>query len=133
MSDDAGESLTEPICFRDPDWQAVPDSPGVYVIYEGDEVLYVGMAGRNLDGNLRNRLRDHSSGQIVNMFAQYLFLARVQFIPEKRITHPRDAKAACHAYIRDRCSFSWRVTSDGAAARKMENALKAELQPTLNP
>ena len=72
-------------------------------------------------------------GQIVNMFAQYLFLARVQFIPEKRITHPRDAKAACHAYIRDRCSFSWRVTSDGAAARKMENALKAELQPTLNP
>ena len=33
------------------------------------------------------------------MFAQYLFLARVQFIPRERITHPRDAKAACHRYI----------------------------------
>ena len=79
----------------------VPTAPGVYVIYEGDEVLSVGMAGRNGRGSLRNRLRDHYSGQIVNMFAQYLFLARVQFIPEERITHPRAAKAACHDYIRE--------------------------------
>lgn len=39
------------------------------------------MSGRNGKGNLLNRLRDHCSGQIVNMFAQYLFLARVQFMP----------------------------------------------------
>ena len=91
------------------------------------------MSGRNGKGNLRNRLRDHCSGQIVNMFAQYLFLARVQFIPEERITHPRDAKAACHKYIIDRCSFRYAVAGDGAEARKLEDRLKMELKPTLNP
>ena len=90
-------TLSDPIRFRDVDWKAVPDKPGVYVINEGDEVIYVGMSGRNGKGNLRNRLRDHCSGQIVNMFAQYLFLARVQFIPDERITHPRAAKEACHS------------------------------------
>lgn len=115
------------------DWAAVPDQPGVYVIYEGDEVLYVGMAGRNGKGSLRRRLKDHHSGQIVNMFAQYLFLARVQFMPEKRITHPRDAKEACHAYMVDRCSFRFATARDGAVARALEQQLKAELRPVLNP
>jgi predicted GIY-YIG superfamily endonuclease len=87
--------LSAMISFPDVNWNDIPDQPGVYVIYEGDEVIYVGMSGRNGKGNLRNRLRDHRTGQIVNMFAQYLFLARVQFIPKERITHPRDAKAAC--------------------------------------
>lgn len=77
--------LSEQIAFAPVRWTDVPDEPGVYVIYEGEEVLYVGMAGRNGRGSLRNRLRDHCSGQIVNMFAQYLFLARVQFIPVGRV------------------------------------------------
>ena len=121
------------IPFADVDWSQVPDQPGVYVIYEGSEVLYVGMAGRNGKGTLRTRLKDHRSGQIVNMFAQYLFLARVQFIPEERITHPRDAKAACHEYITTRCAFSYCATKDGAEARSLENQLKDELRPALNP
>ena len=125
--------LSSRTAFSDVDWRTVPDQPGVYVIFEGREVLYVGMAGRNGRGSLRRRLRDHWSGQIVNMFAQYLFLARVQFIPEDRITHPRDAKAACHAYITERCSFRYGVTADGAEARKLENQLKATLKPVLNP
>ncbi len=91
------------------------------------------MSGRNGKGNLRNRLRDHSSGQIVNMFAQYLFLARVQFVPETRITHPRDAKSACHEYIMERCSFRYTTTQDGAQARALEAQLKVDLNPTLNP
>ena len=119
--------------FAEVDWSTVPDLPGVYVIFEGDEVLYVGMAGRNGRGSLRNRLKDHRSGQIVNMFAQYLFLARVQFISEERITHPREAKAACHEYITDRCSFRYLATRDGAEARQLEDRLKAELAPALNP
>ena len=69
---------------------------------------------------------------MVNMFAQYLFLARVQFIPEERITHPRDAKAACHQYITERCSFRYVTTTDGAAARALEDRLKVELAPALN-
>ena len=48
---------------RDVAWGDVPASPGVYVIYENDEVIYVGMSGRNGKGNLRNRLRDHCSGK----------------------------------------------------------------------
>ena len=126
-------SLSNLIAFGDVDWDQVPDSPGVYVIYDIAEVVYVGMSGRNGKGNLRNRLRDHCSGQIVNIFAQYLFLARVQFIPDERITHPRDAKAACHSYIINRCSFRYRVTEDGKRARELEDELKVKLKPALNP
>jgi hypothetical protein len=68
------------------------------VIYDRDEVVYGGMAGRDQKGSLRRRLRDHASGQIVNMFAQYLFLSRVQFASEDRIRHPADAKKVCRTY-----------------------------------
>jgi len=119
--------------FETVDWSTVPAEPGVYVIHDDDEIVYVGMSGRNGKGNLRNRLKDHASGQIVNMFAQYLFLARVQFIPDERITHPRVAKAACQQYIREHCAFRYHVTEDGAVARALENRLKSELRPTLNP
>jgi excinuclease UvrABC nuclease subunit len=115
------------------DWKKVPDEPGVYVIYDKGEVIYVGMAGRNGKGSLRNRLQDHSTGQIVNMFAQYLFLARVQFIPEKRVTHPREAKAACRSYILENLSFQYARTEHGADARLLENEFKAKLKPALNP
>jgi len=125
--------LSKRIKFRDADWATVPAEAGVYVIHDLDEVVYVGMAGRNGSGSLRNRLRDHSSGQIVNMFAQYLFLARVQFIPEKRISHPREAKAACQRYISERCSFQYLETKGAVEARDLENRLRKELNPSLNP
>jgi predicted GIY-YIG superfamily endonuclease len=125
--------LSAPLPFATPAWPLVPDEPGVYVIYEGDEVLYVGMAGRDGKGSLRRRLKDHGSGQIVNMFAQYLLLARVQFTVEERITHPRDPKAACRRYIAERLSFAFRVAQDGAEARRLEGELKQALRPVLNP
>lgn len=115
------------------DWTAIPDAAGAYVIYDEQEVIYVGMAGRDRGGSLRRRLRDHASGQIVNMFAQYLFLARVQFIMEERCRHPKEARAACREYIRGRCSFSFITAADGAEARDLEKQLKQELRPTLNP
>jgi hypothetical protein len=98
-----------------------------------DEVIYVGMAGRNGNGGLRKRLKDHASGQIVNMFAQYLFLARAQFLTVERITHPRDAKAACKRYITERCAFRHRSTADAAEARQLEKQLRAAFRPALNP
>lgn len=125
--------LSKRCSFDGIDWRSVPDVPGVYVIYDGEEVLYVGMAGRNGKGCLRHRLRDHASGQIVNMFAQYLFLARVQFQHDERIRHPRDAKVVCRDYIRERCSFSYLITGDAAEARDLENRLKWDLRPALNP
>jgi hypothetical protein len=98
-----------------------------------DEVIYVGMAGRNGQGGLRKRLKDHASGQIVNMFAQYLFLARAQFLRSERITHPRDAKAACRQYITERCALRFRSAASGAEALALEQQLKMELKPSLNP
>jgi len=125
--------LTDRRRFCETNWVDVPAQPGVYVIYDLDEVVYVGMAGRNGQGSLRNRLRDHASGQIVNMFAQYLFLARVQFGRNERITHPRDAQAACRSYIRDRCSFRYQIAIDANDARRLELELKSALRPALNP
>ena len=119
--------------FSETEWDDVPAKAGVYVIYDLAEVIYVGMAGRNGKGTLRNRLKDHSTGQVVNMFAQYLFLDRVQFVPKKRIAHPREAREACHMYIKERCSFTYRVAEDGTQARDMENELKLKLKPSLNP
>lgn len=130
--DDLGNALSKRIAFRDADWSSVPAQPGVYVINDVDEVIYVGMAGRNGRGSLRNRLRDHASGQMVNMFAQYLFLARVQFVPAQRITHPREAKSACQRYIRERCSFQYLSTDGAAQARELEKVLQSELKPALN-
>jgi len=125
--------LSQSVRFSDVDWSDVPDTPGAYVIYDGDEVLYVGMAGRDRKGSLRRRLRDHASGQIVNMFAQYLFLSRVQFVSEERIRHPNEARAACRVYLRDRCAFRFIRCPDGAEARRLERELKLELRPVLNP
>ena len=84
----------ERLIFSETVWDDVPAKAGVYVIYDLEEVMCFGMAGRNGNGSLRNRLKDHSTGQIVNMFAQHLFLDRVHFIPKKRVTHPREAKSS---------------------------------------
>ncbi|MFT3772680.1 MAG: hypothetical protein QM820_45390 [Minicystis sp.] len=125
--------LSSLVRFRDVVWANIPDTPGAYVIYDEEEVIYVGMAGRDGKGSLRRRLQDHGSGQIVNMFAQYLFLARVQFVREERIRHPNEAKEACRAYLRARCAFRFITTGDGAEARRLEQQLKLELRPALNP
>jgi hypothetical protein len=124
--------FSAPVRFADVDWNAVPDTPGAYVIYDRTEVLYVGMAGRDGHGSLRKRLKDHSTGQVVNMFAQYLFLVRAQFQAQERITHPRAAKDACPTYILERCSFRHRALASGAEARKLESVLKRDLKPALN-
>ncbi len=118
--------------FAAADWSSVPDDAGVYAIYDGEELLYVGMAGRDGKGSLRRRLKDHASGQVVNMFAQYLFFARAQFLSPERVTHPAQAKALCQRYIRERCHLSWRVCASGAEARELEAKLKVSHHPALN-
>src|SRR3954465_1631279 len=123
------DRLSKPVRFVDVEWSSIPDAPGAYVIYDKDEVVYVGMAGRDGKGSLRRRLRDHSSGQIVNMFAQYLFLGRVQFLGLEPLRHPAAAQAACRAYIRERCAFRFAIAANGAAARLLEQQLKYELRP----
>lgn len=125
--------LSEHLGFRNVEWDGVPDTPGAYAINDRDEVIYVGMAGRNAHGSLRRRLRDHASGQMVNMFVQYVFLNRVQFLSDERITQPNDAKIACRSYIRANCSFRYRIAANAVEARSLEASLKLKLKPTFNP
>ena len=40
-------ALSDSVSFRDVNWSEIPASPGVYVVYDTNEVVYVGMAGRN--------------------------------------------------------------------------------------
>ena len=55
--------FSERIAFRDAVWPNTPNAPGVYVIYDLDELVYVGMAGRNGGGGLRNRLPNRSTSE----------------------------------------------------------------------
>jgi hypothetical protein len=69
---------------------------------------------------------------MVNMFSLYLYLDRVQFMHEPLITKPAAAKLANREYIRERCTFQFKVTADGRSARVEEERLKGKLGPTLN-
>lgn len=113
------------------DWSAVPDTPGVYVIFDRDEVIYVGMAGRDGKGSLRRRLRDHASGQVVNMFAQYLLFDRI-LDPVDLPRSPQEAGRRCRAHIRQHCVARSLPAKDAAAARLVEARLRTDLQPTFN-
>ncbi len=116
----------------DAKWEVfIPDTPGVYVIFEGNDVIYVGMAGRNGAGSLRRRLRDHASGQVVNMFAQYMLFARLLDGPDRPRT-PREAAARCRAYIRAHCSVRVLSLVDGREARLVEDELRQRLSPYFN-
>jgi len=126
------DGFSTPVPFSTVLWPSVPDEPGVYAIFDIDELLYIGMAGREGKGSLRRRLKDHASGQVVNMFAQYLFFARAQYLVAERVSHPNQAKALCQRYIRERCALSWRSCPSAVEARSLEAVLKASLRPALN-
>lgn len=66
------------------------------------------------------------------MFAQSLFLARVQFTLHEPVRHLRAAKKACHDDIVERCSFRGKALGSATAAREIENRLKRERKPALN-
>lgn len=113
------------------DWTVVPDTPGVYVIFDENEVIYVGMAGRDRKGSLRRRLRDHASGQVVNMFAQYLLFDRI-LDPADLPRSPQEAGQRSRAHIRQYCLTRVLPAKDAATARIIEAELCSELVPTLN-
>ena len=45
--EEAENFLSGLIPFSDVDWSAIPAKAGVYVIYDGNEAIYVGMSGRS--------------------------------------------------------------------------------------
>lgn len=119
--------------FSKPDLATVPDTTGVYAIYEGDEVVYVGMAGRDGKASLRWLLLYHFSGQVqvADLFAQHVLFGRVLYqtgLPRS----PKEARHKCREYIRQECRFRFLIESDIAAALRMEEDLISELKPTAN-
>ncbi len=112
------------ITFASVDWPDVPETPGVYAVFEGERLLYAGMAGRNGRGNLRKRLKNHRDGNMVNMLKQYLWFAIVQHLDSELATSPGEAARRCRDYMTEMLSFRCLSCADGAQARGIEDQLK---------
>lgn len=110
--DELGFLLT--IFMGTADWTAVSNTLGVHVIFDRAELIYVGMAGRNGKGSLRKRLRDHPTGQVVNMFALYMLLNRL-LDPADLSRSSQEAEQPCRAYIREHCMARSLPSEDGSA------------------
>lgn len=135
-----------------PGWRA-----GVYAIWRGDEFIYVGMAGRGLARDahlteqaaaggrkgLQDRLGSHASGRRSgDQFCIYVCDRLI--VPT--LTPAQLAEVGCgelsldtmtREYIRQRLSYAYIVTDDGAAAYEVERQIQREglggHLPLLNP
>ena len=54
----------------------VSDISGVYLIFDRQKALHVGMVGHNGNSSTRKRLRGHSTGEVANAFAQYMLFSQ---------------------------------------------------------
>ncbi|MGK5521458.1 hypothetical protein ACSNN9_19185 [Micromonospora sp. URMC 107] len=96
---------------------AAPASPGVHLVLEGSEVIYVGFTG-----NLRNRLRQHLTGN------------RDSSVLHQQVGHELDkpgavATAADIAARLARCEVRWREDDNPQATKE---ALVLALKPRFN-
>lgn len=115
--------------------QSAPREPGVYLAREGDEVLYVGMAGpRDRGGKaapkgLRGRLAFYGSGKaLASGLGEAVFARAIADadwlrarLADVEAGHPgtlRDWGRA--AFLRADLEVCWAVTADKAAATKLE-------------
>jgi len=146
--------------YRFADWPnpAVPNGrAGVYTVWRGDEFVYVGMAGRALDGDnrggsakntqratgLRSRLASHASGRRSgDQFCIYVFDRLV--LPDLNSDQIADAAAGrlsldrlTRDHIHDNLDYRFTFASDGAEARQLERQIQklglAGSLPLLNP
>jgi hypothetical protein len=128
--------------FRFADWPnpAVPEgSVGIYTIWEGKQLLYVGMSGRGPDmaatrtgkaapksRGLAGRLEAHASGRRSgDQFCVYVFDRLV--LPAMSDQQIRDAAAGdlaiddlIRSYIRTRLGYRFRLFASGREARDAE-------------
>lgn len=142
------------------DWPAlsVPKvAAGVYTIWDGERLIYVGMAGRKLtqdgiararaDGGkedgLRKRLASHSKGQRSgDQFCVYVADRFVLGTLSDAQVHEISAgvlsfDSLVRDYIHRHLSYRWLETADGTAACQMELVVRAGALPAgvpfLNP
>jgi hypothetical protein len=130
---------------------------GAYTVWEGDKLVYAGMAGRSLTAGsimdhrndptrvtgLRSRLASHASGrrsgdQFCVYVADRLLLLRldqgtIQAIAEGTAS----LDSLVREYIHDRLTYRFIETADGDEARALEDRVRrgelATGPPILNP
>ena len=140
--------------WPDPDVPAV--TCGVYAVWEGPGLLYVGMSGRGASAQavarrvekgkpwgLRTRLNSHASGRRSgNQFCVYVSDRLVlPALTQAEIGEvgrgERSLDVMTRAYVRDRLSYAYVVTRDGAEALRVEHLGRREgvggSLPLLNP
>lgn len=105
--------------------------PGIYVIFGRGEVIYVRMVDRNGKGSLRKRLREHSTGQVVNMFAQYMLFNRL-LDPADLPRSPQEAGQRCRANLREYCEARALPSEDGGPSTPSRFNCARKLAPTFN-
>jgi hypothetical protein len=135
-----------------PNWQ-----PGVYTVWDGDQFVYVGMAGRGMVARinessqalaskktrgLRDRLRSHASGRRSgDQFCIYVFDRLVlPSLDRAEIAAASDGRLSLDAltrdYIHKHLSYRFVVSFDGRAALALERAIQKGalgFPPLLNP
>ena len=142
------EELAAGQLFRFADWpiREVPPSPGLYTIWQGEQFLYVGMAGRGTGTRslLPGRLDSHASGcrsgdQFCIYVCDRLIVPRLTCDQLKQVGDGQlSLDALTRQYVRERLSFRFVATTDGLAALSVERNIKRHglLQigkPFLNP
>ena len=145
--------------YRFGDWPnpAIPNGlVGVYTVWRGDQLIYVGMAGRALSPGadasgpasakltgLRSRLASHASGRRSgDRFCIYVFDRLV--LPTLSLQQIQDAARGqlsldglTRQLIRESLSYRFTVVSDAVTARAAEREIQREGltngPPLLNP
>ena len=109
------------LSFSDGSVAEVPSAPGVYAVWEGPALLYVGMSG-----TLPSRLRAHASGRRSgDQFCVYV--ADRLVLPELTAAEVATVGAGelsldalTRTYVRERLSVSVVATANSEAARRLE-------------
>ena len=159
MNDPALESLQNGFEYRFADWpnEAVPAAAaGVYTIWEGPLLVYVGMSGRGLTAEhiadhtatglrkgLHTRLASHASGRRSgDQFCVYVAdrLVMPKLTADEVLSIAGNLvqfDGLVKRYISDRLTYKFVTTSDGAEAFAIENKVRRGAlpagRPLLNP
>jgi hypothetical protein len=142
------EHLASGSRFRFADWpvREVPESPGLYTIWDADDFLYVGMAGRGIATRslLRGRFTSHASGRrsgdqfclyvCDRLIVPHLTADQLRGVGDGRLS----LDAMTDRYVRERLLFRFVTAVDGQAALLLERDIKRRGlltfgKPLLNP
>jgi hypothetical protein len=144
--------------FQDwPNEQVPKRAAGVYTVWDGDRLLYVGMSGRAMTAEdlevsdsgrvvakgLWTRLNAHASGR--RSGDQFCIYISDRFVvPALTPSHQQQLAAGSlsldsliRAFVRERLAYRFVVTADGAEAAKLEEEVRrrglSAGKPYLNP